>query len=371
MVPNRFGTKPGQLSEKPLRSNLCVLFSVFSGLSIAVCRLQSAACSCLLLLLLFPQATLAQGGAWARQPSGSLSWLHGVFFLDQNRGWAVGSKGTFLATDDGGKTWRARPKPTDDALIDIYFADPLNGWIICERNVYQLKLKDEPRTYLMNTTDGGEKWQLVKISEVDPNFRLVRAVFSPSGLGWAFGEGGAVYKSSADETGWVRLHAPTRHLLLGGTFIDDHRGWIVGAGATILQTSDGGETWHVSQLTAAPGVRFNATSFIGNRLGWAVGSGGSIYRTDNGGRTWQPQNSGVSADLLDVKFLNALEGWAVGTNGTAIHTADGGLSWVTEPSGTTHPLERLFFADRTHGWAVGFGGTILNHVRAEAPMLHR
>ena len=335
------------------------------------CRLPTALCSCLLLLLLFSQTTLAHGGAWKRQPSGSLSWLHGVFFLDQSRGWAVGSKGAFLATDDGGQTWKARPKPTDDSLIDIYFADPLNGWLVCEVNVYQLKTKDQPRTYLMNTTDGGENWQSVKIPAVDVNARLVRAVFSPSGQGWAFGEGGAVYKSSAGDGNWVKLNAPTRHLLLGGTFIDDHRGWIVGAGATILQTSDGGETWHVSQLAAAPGVRFNATSFIGNRLGWAVGSGGNIYRTANGGRTWQSQNSAVAVDLFDVKFLNELEGWAVGADGTAIHTADGGLTWVTEPSGTTHPLERLFFVDRTHGWAVGFGGTILNYVRAEAPSLHR
>ena len=323
-----------------------------------------------LLILLFSTSAFAQGGAWARQASGSLSWLHGVFFLDQNRGWAVGSKGAFLGTEDGGKTWKALPKPSDDVLRDIYFSDERNGWIVCERNIYQLKSNDDPRTYLMNTTDGGATWERVAIPGADINARLVRAVFSPGGSsGWAFGEGGAVYKSSAGDPKWVRLNAPTRHLLLGGTFIDEHRGWLVGAGATILQTSDGGETWHVSKLVNAPGVRFNATSFFGNRLGWAVGSGGSIYSTVNGGRSWQAQRSGVTTDLYDVKFLNALEGWAVGAEGTAIHTADGGSTWVTEPSNVTHPLERLFFADRTHGWAVGFGGTILTYVRAEAPRL--
>ena len=324
-----------------------------------------------LLLLFSPAAIYAQTGAWARQSSGSLSWLHGVFFLDQNRGWAVGSKGAFLATEDGGKTWKARPRPSDDVLRDIYFADSRNGWIVCERNVYQLKSNDDPRTYLMNTTDGGEQWQRVTITDADVNARLVRAVFSPSGRGWAFGENGVVFKSAEAGGDWVRIRAPTRHLLLGGAFIDDYRGWLVGAGATIMQTSDGGETWHLSQLPDAKGVRFNATSFVGNRLGWAVGSGGSVYRTINGGRTWHTQRSGVSADLFDVKFLDALEGWAVGADGTAIHTADGGDTWVTEPSDTTHPLERLFFTDRTHGWAVGFGGTILNYVRAEAPRMNK
>ena len=315
--------------------------------------------------------TFGQKGSWKRQATSSLSWLHGVFFVDPNHGWAVGSKGAFLATDDGGKIWKIKPPPSDDVLRDIYFSDPLNGWIVCERNIYQLKTKDDPRTYLMNTTDGGERWARVKIRDADPDARLVRAVFSPTGRGWAFGEGGAIFMSQEAGADWTRLQTPTRHLLLGGTFIDDNRGWLVGAGATILQTSDGGETWNLSQLREARGARFNATSFVGNRLGWAVGSGGTVYRTVDGGRTWQPQNSTVSTDLFDVKFLDASEGWAVGAEGTVIHTADGGLTWTTEHTGTTHPLERVFFADRTHGWAVGFGGTILTYVKAEAPTLQR
>ena len=295
--------------------------------------------------------------------------MHGVFFVDQSHGWVVGSKGAFLATEDGGKTWTTRPRPSDDVLRDIYFSDPLNGWIVCERNIYQLKTKDDPRTYLLNTTDGGEHWERVTIPDLDVDARIVRAVFSPTGRSWVFGEGGAIYTSPQAGANWTRLKTPTRHLLLGGTFIDDNRGWVVGAGATILQTSDGGETWHLSQLLDAKGVRFNATSFVDDRLGWAVGSGGTVYRTINGGRTWQPQNSKVSSDLFDVKFLDSAEGWAVGSEGTVIYTLDGGLNWVPEPTGTTHPLERVVFADRQHGWAVGFGGTILNYVRAEAPRM--
>ena len=366
MLRKRFAARSAQPSVGRFNSRSHFLPSAPRLLPPAFCRRLLAVCFSLLL----SSPTFAQGGAWARQPSGSLAWLHSIFFLDQTHGWAVGSKGALLATDDGGKTWKARSGPTDDILRDIYFADTQNGWIVCERNIYQLKSNDDPRTYLMNTTDGGENWQRIEIPDLDVTSRMLRAVFSPSGRGWAFGENGAVYKSSGDAN-WVRLKPPTRHLLLGGTFIDDHRGWIVGAGATILQTSDGGETWLVSQLADARGVRFNATSFVGNRLGWAVGSGGNIYRTTNGGLTWQPQQSGVSADLFDVKFIDALEGWAVGADGTAIYTADGGLNWVTQPSGTTHPLERLFFADRTHGWAVGFGGTILNYVRAEEPRLRQ
>lgn len=331
----------------------------------------SWSCRLLLLLNLLCLPVFAQTGTWARQRITTLAWLHAVFFLDQNRGWAVGSRGTLLGTLDGGKTWRAKSQPTGDILRDIYFTDDQTGWLVCETNVYELKTKDQPRTYLMQTSDGGEHWKRINIRGADVDARVLRAVFSHGGRGWAFGEGGAIYATRDGGESWTRLKSPTRHLLLGGTFIDEDRGWLVGAGTTIIQTSDGGETWHLSRLPVANenAIRFAATSFVDNRLGWAVGSSGSIYRTVNGGRTWQQQNSGVTADLLDVKFLDAVEGWAVGSEGTIIYTNDGGLHWTNVHSDTEHPLERMFFADRSHGWAVGFGGTIVAYVRAEATRL--
>jgi photosystem II stability/assembly factor-like uncharacterized protein len=326
-------------------------------------RLFSAViCYCLALALVC-QPARGQNGGWMRQRVGSLAWLHALFFLDENRGWAVGSGGTLLATADGGKSWRAESKPTVDVLRDIYFTDEQNGWLLCEANFYDLKHKDDPHAYLMQTADGGANWKRINIQGIDVNARLVRVIFS-RGRGWVFGEEGAIFTTTDSGVNWTRLQSPTRHLLLGGTFIDDDRGWLVGAGATIIQTSNGGETWHVSRLVDASraGVRFVATSFVGDRLGWAVGSGGSIYHTENGGRAWQQQFSGITTDLLDLKFLDATEGWAVGAEGTIIHTNDGGRHWTSERSDTEHPLERIFFAGRTRGWAVGFGGTVVAYM---------
>jgi len=317
-----------------------------------------------LCLLALASTAVAQGGNWTKQPAGTMAWLHGVFFIDENHGWAAGSKGTLLRTEDGGRTWKTTSASTDDVVRDVFFVDPLDGWLVCEVNAYQLKTVEDPRAYLMKTTDGGNKWTRVEIKGFDVDAILVRAVFSRSGRGWAFGEGGSIYTTRDAGDNWTRLHSPTRRLLLGGTFVDDDRGWVVGAGATILQTSDGGDTWYQSTL---PGVektvRFTATSFFDNRLGWAVGSSGSVYRTTNGGRTWQKQESGVETDLFDVKFVDAQEGWAVGAEGTIIHTTDGGGHWTTERTGTPHQLERVFFTDKAHGWAVGFGGTVMIYTK--------
>lgn len=331
----------------------------------AVRRLVSAIC-----LLLVTLSVSASAADWGRQTSGTLGWLHAVYFLNQKTGWAVGSKGSYLTTNDGGLTWKIQERPTEDSISDVYFSSERIGWLVCEANIYELKTREAPRTYLMRTKNGGATWQKIDINGEDlrgnVDTRLTRVIFSRAGRGWVFGEAGTAYTTMDAGKTWKRVQVPTRYLLLGGAFVDNDRGWLVGAGGTILQTSDGGDTWHLSRLPEARGVRFTAASFIDNRLGWLVGTGGRILRTVNGGRTWQEQTSGVTADLLDVKFLNDLEGWAVGSNGTIIRTFDGGLNWTREPSGTSHPLERVFLTDRDHGWAVGFGGTIVAYGSATA-----
>lgn len=338
-------------------------------------RTQKAALVfCLIAVSLLPvgnSATYGSTGSWARQKTSSLAWLHSIFFLDQYRGWAAGSRGTLLSTTDGGSTWQARQQPTVDAIRDVYFLDELNGFLVCERNIYDLKKNDDPRAYLMKTVDGGAEWKRVDLRGADVDARLMRAIFNKAGYGWAFGEGGALFTTRDGGANWLRLQAPTRYLLLGGSFINQNNGWLVGAGSTILQTSDGGQTWNHSRLPARKHVRFNAASFVNERLGWAVGSGGTIYRTINGGHSWLAQESGVTADLLDVKFIDSVEGWAVGAEGTLLHTNSGGIRWTEERSGTPHTLERVFFTDRTHGWAVGFGGTIIRYGQGGAPQLRR
>lgn len=319
-------------------------------------------------LLFFCAISANAQGVWQRQRAGTLAWLHAVYFLDTQRGWAVGGNGALLSTTDGGVTWRVQPRPTEDALRDVYFADARRGWLVCERAVYQLAAKDEQRTYLMSTTDGGETWKRVDVIGKDVDVRLVRALFGGNGRGWAFGEGGALYTTRDDGQTWLRQRVPTRRLLLGGTFLDSERGWLVGAGATILQTADGGATWQAGAVLGdSTRVRFTAVTFVNAQRGWAVGASGAIFATRDGGRTWRAQVSNVQADLLDVKFVNPTEGWVCGADGVLLHTWDGGRRWTVVPSGTTHTLERLHFNTFARGWAVGFGGTIITYDAGLAP----
>jgi photosystem II stability/assembly factor-like uncharacterized protein len=331
------------------------------------CRLVPS----LFFLLLTAHCSLltASAASWSRQSTGTMSWLHGIYFLDQNRGWVAGSGGTLLETTDGGQTWRKLNTLTRDNLRDVYFANQNIGWLVAEQDILKLKTNDEPRTYLLKTEDGGLSWRRVLLNGAGDNARMVRAVFADADRGWIFGESGVVLATRDGGANWARQASPTKHLLLGGMFSDPAHGWLVGAGATILQTNDGGVNWRTGNVRDGVGTRFTAVTFVGNSLGWAVGTAGRVFATTDGGRTWFEQQSTVEADLMDVKFIDASEGWAVGSQGTLLQTKDSGIHWFANPSGTSHALERLFFIDKNHGWAVGFGGTVLTFSQAGAPRL--
>ncbi|MCA1613090.1 MAG: hypothetical protein LC800_02815 [Acidobacteria bacterium] len=347
---------------------------------------------CLLLSALCLLPSSARAGAWAQQRSGTMAWLRAVHFVDERAGWAVGGNGALLSTADGGADWKVRARLTPDTLRDVFFTDASNGWLVCERSVYALARAEEPRSYLMRTTDGGETWSRVALTADDAGVLLSRVVFADAERGWAFGEMGALYSTRDGGATWQRQRAPTQRLLLGASFLDASRGWLVGAAGTVLRTEDGGATWRpaavvwpahaaVNASASAPAVppqraaapRLSAASFVDARRGWAVGAGGFVAATADGGRTWAAQDSGTDADLADVKFTDAREGWAVGASGTVLRTADGGATWQQVSSGTRHHLERLSFAGGARGWAVGFGGTIIAYgpAPAAAPRLSR
>jgi photosystem II stability/assembly factor-like uncharacterized protein len=344
----------------------------------ALCLLLSAYC-------LLP-AAYSRSAAWERQKTGTFAWLHSVFFVDERRGWAAGSKGALLSTSDGGATWELRKPPTEDAVRDIFFHDAETGWLLCERSIFKPMEKDESVSYLLKTSNGGATWSRVEVTRgADVDLKLAGLRFADRECGWVYGEMGALFFTGDGGRTWARQRVPTRHLLLGASFLDAQAGWLSGGGLTVLKTSDGGATWHAGTVFLTPagqtqqrprvvgrgqdelsedgpravgGRRLNAVWFASALRGWAVGGEGVILATVDGGLTWRPQSSGVGDDLYDVQFFDEEEGWAVGRGGALLHTTDGGRTWADTKRVNTHALERLFTVGRS-AWAVGFGGTIV------------
>ena len=270
---------------------------------------------------------------WKRINSGTLAWLRSVYFVDENRGWVVGGSGTFLVTNDGGKTWSQGKKFTADNIRDVYFYDSTRGWLLCERD--QFEKGSRAASYFLKTIDGGQTWEHIDLKS--PEVRLVRFFFSKNGIGFAAGEGGAIWQLLDDEKTWKRVEVPSRYLILDGQFIDDFRAVMVGGGATVLSSIDAGVEWKALTLSS-PG-RLNSVYFLDGKIGWAAGSAGRLFSTNDGGRSWTERRSGVSSDFFDIVFLNLREGYAIGDAGQIVGTVDAGTTWTQEKSGVTSSLE--------------------------------
>ncbi len=67
---------------------------------------------------------------------------------------------------------------------------------------------------------------------------------------------------------------------------------------------------------------------------------------------WTELNSGVSADLSDIFFINYTTGWVVGDEGIVLHTVDGGASWAIQDTPTDSALYRVVFTDEDHGYII-------------------
>lgn len=328
--------------------------------------------SILILLLASIQTVNAK---WSRYDAKTLAWLQTIYFLNETKGWIGGSKGVLLATKNGGETWTQERKFTGDAIRKIYFSDENRGWLLCERDIYNLGAASP--SYLLKTTDGGESWEKIEFTGGRRD-RIADIFFTKSDLGFAVGESGAIFVLQTDGKTWKKQPPPTRYLLLGGKFHGEMNGVIVGGSGTVLFTEDAGLSWDRASLPGNSDAKLQSVFFVNEKLGWTVGAEGKAFQTINGGRYWRELNTRVTKDLNDVFFLNTAEGWAVGNDGLILHTQTAGNIWQTVETNIKHRLEKILFAGNK-GFAVGFGGTILiyetgketNKTNLSSPKLQR
>jgi len=157
--------------------------------------------------------------------------------------------------------------------------------------------------------------------------------------------------------GWVRQTGPTTSDLMAVDFANAQTGVAVGAGRTIVRTTDGGATWAV--VNAGEGSQLNAVSFADDTTGVAVGQDGQILFTQNGGAQWNVIREGWMDALNAAQQITPTVGVALGINpimqcfgmktANAWQTSDGFSFYVDHDSsgneGAVYGLH--FFSDST------------------------
>ena len=85
--------------------------------------------------------------AAALRPPVTSDDLDSVKFISPQAGWAVGTGGTILHTEDGGKSWQAQASGTQERLNSVVFVTPQAGWAVGNGGT------------ILHTEDGGKSWQ--------------------------------------------------------------------------------------------------------------------------------------------------------------------------------------------------------------------
>lgn len=160
----------------------------------------------------------------------------------------------------------------------------------------------------------------------------------------AVGDSGLIILSDDQGSTWSQVQVPVSVDLNAVYFSDDLQGWVVGHGAAILHSGDGGKTWSKQldgrQLEAVFNDYFKGASglepkqaekylsaisamtrpgpdqfFMGvwfdktGTNGFAVGPFGLIVGTRDAGKTWQPWNTRIDNDgLLHLTAIEEVAG---------------------------------------------------------------
>jgi photosystem II stability/assembly factor-like uncharacterized protein len=257
-----------------------------------------------------------QGAHWRRQLS--INGLGVLRFADARRGvllnYQLGAHPEAdipraFSTVDAGAHWRSvtMPRLSLGYNANPFFLDPDHGWVVGNRAAPRGGPVNEEHT-LWRTRDGGAHWeQMLNVDALQPLDHGVSG----------------------------------RDLIVGISFLDPDRGWMVtlGAAATaaLYVTHDGGHNWTrfaiAAVLPALAGevyVGLPSVSRDGRGMMSVFDRGGNqflLLGTSDGGDSWAGPRPVPSAGPLNSAFVNGSVAWVANGAGAWV-TADSGRSWL-------------------------------------------
>ncbi len=209
-----------------------------------------------------------------------------MYFVNASTGFAGGETGVNLQshlykTTNAGINWTLVPLNYKGQIKDIYFLNENTGWALADSMTYTA-------TVVIKTTDGGNTWKYTGIPF--PYIHTESISFVNENTGWATGRmvgtpPDCLKKTTDGGVTWFYQYpqyAPVD--ILGQYFINENTGWIVSS-AGIQKTTNSGTNWYIQNEWMTTDI-----TFIDQNTGWSVGNNAIVANTTNGGGTVSVQN---------------------------------------------------------------------------------
>jgi photosystem II stability/assembly factor-like uncharacterized protein len=335
-------------------------------------------------------------GFW--EPSRGVNYIHAV---DENVVWAAGYDGggssipvqEFTKTTDGGDTWEADvigSAPDDGDIAMIMALDDMTAWVPIHSG--------DPQG-IWKTSNGGDTWVRQASANFSGSGAFPNIVhFWNQNDGWCQGDPVdgyyEMYTTTDGGTTWIRvpevdIPAPAGAGEYGIVGYYDVIGdtvwwgtqWNSGNGR-VFKSTDKGYTWSVYD-TAFPSGCYIDVRMKDENNGLAMdkrSGGATLAETSDGGETWTPVTpTGYFYDY-DIAYVPGTDntwistGAATGISG-ASYSIDGGHSWEDYPEVAGTQLLDCDFIEGGIGWAGSFNvdeftGGMFKHTPSNEPDLY-
>lgn len=241
--------------------------------------------------------------AYSQQDVNGWYWLNGrptgntlnwVKIINSSTIYAVGTRGTFIKSIDGGSTWSVNSQvgnPDNSSTGGLATRDLNSAWFMDANTgiaggATSVAASGVAAGTLSRTTDGGNTWTYVQYN---------------------------------DTAGTIRNFY----------FIDGNTGFVCGGTRVrVTKTNDGGLTWTDAFGDLPPTNTYESVFAFDENNIIVTTSSNRIFRTANGGVNWvQTTLPGSSATITDVYFKDANTGYVCGNSNYFAYTLNGGNSW--------------------------------------------
>lgn len=156
---------------------------------------------------------------------------------------------------------------------------------------------------------------------------------------------------------WENLSTGSNAAFQCTFFTSANVGYAAGTSATIIKTTDGGDTWTVVN-SGSSALVFVAMAFGNDQIGCAVTLTGVIYRTIDAGATWKQVSIGVTTHMRSICFTDENTVYIAGytgnsSNGMVLKSTDGGATWGKPIAVCPDMLHAVHFTSPTTGYVSG------------------
>ncbi|MCF6271542.1 MAG: protein kinase [Melioribacteraceae bacterium] len=217
----------------------------------------------------------------------------------------IGEKSSFIYNIDAVNQWYSI-LDKDFSLYDIEFINNKKGFVVGSDGL------------ILTTLNSGQKWNRIRTNSEETFFDISMI---NNDVGYIVGRNGTILKTSNGGYSWEKQNSPSTKYLKSIDFNSEQIGISVGGYGTILRTEDSGKEWNL--LKSVTTRRLNKVKFLSEKSVIIIGDAGTILFSTDAGVNWKSVESNIYNNWNDISVAEDGKIFIVGSYGTMIELEKG------------------------------------------------